>query len=129
MKIEKGEIYYVVIKNTSGSEVSGTRPAVIVSNNTNNEKSNTVTIVPLTASNPHKEYPFEAFLPAGEGGLPKDSRAKCNQIKTIDKSLLGDSIGKVGEDKMREIEIAIRFHLGMDTENDRLDHLQCPKIK
>lgn len=125
MSIERGDIYYISIKGAVGFETKGNRPAIIVSNNNNNEKSKTVTIVPLTASDPYKIYPFEAFLPAGEGGLLKDSRAKCNQIKTIDKSLLGEFVGKICSAKMREVEIAIKFHLAMDSESDRIDHLPC----
>ena len=81
-RIAKGEVYWAELSPTIGSEISKKRPVLIVSNNTNNQFADTVTIVPITSSTA-KIYPFEVFLPQGEGNLFNDSKAKCNQIRTM----------------------------------------------
>ena len=82
--MKKGEIYWADLNPTIGSEISKTRPVLIASNDINNKFAATVTIIPTTLST-EKIYPFEVFLPSGECGLANDSKAKANQIHSIDK--------------------------------------------
>jgi len=86
---------------------------VVVSNDKNNEFSATVTILPLTSRNLQKIYPFEVFLPRGVGSLPKDSKAKADQIRTLDKSRLLTLIGKLEREDIIQIERAMKIHLGL----------------
>ena len=109
---KRGEIFLVSLDPTVGSEINKTRPALIISNDINNQFSETVTVIPITSS-VGKIYPFETFLPSGESGLTKNSKAKCNQIRTIDKKRLLKSFGKVSPEKLKEIENALLIHLGM----------------
>ena len=102
---KRGEIYLVSLDPTLGSEISKTRPALVISNNINNQYSDTITVIPIT-SFIKKIYPFESELPLGEGGLAKKSKTKCNQIRAIDKIRLVKS-------SMHEVEKAILIHLGM----------------
>lgn len=110
--LERGEIYLVCLDPTIGSEINKTRPALIISNNINNQAAQTVTVIPLTA-NIEKVYPFETLLLSQESGLPKDSKAKCNQIRTIDKRRLIKPIGRISTEKIKAIENSLRIHLGM----------------
>ncbi|MFH1855728.1 MAG: type II toxin-antitoxin system PemK/MazF family toxin [Candidatus Omnitrophota bacterium] len=115
----RGEIYQVCLDPAIGAEIKKTRPAVIMSNNINNQTAQTVTVIPIT-SNIKKVYPFETALSSVETGLSKDSKAKCNQIRTIDKKRLLKVIGKVSEEKMKEIENSLLIHLGMYFNNDKV---------
>lgn len=83
MIIKRSHIYFANINPAFGSEINKTRPVLVLSNDINNNNSNTITIVPLT-SNTARVRTFEVFIPAGEANLPKDSKAKCDQIRTID---------------------------------------------
>ena len=112
-RILKGEIYLADLNPTVGSEISKTRPVLIVSNDINNQYSATVTIVPITSTT-EKIYPFEVFLRAGEGNLTNDSKAKANQLRTIDKLRLKRQFGKISEEKLKEIEQAILIHLEIE---------------
>jgi mRNA interferase MazF len=67
--------------------------------------------MPIT-STAEKVYPFEVFFPAGEAGSSKNCKAKCNQIRTIDKKRLIKPLGKVPREKLKEIELALCIHLG-----------------
>jgi len=113
MNIKRGEIYLTVLDPVVGKEISKTRPVVVVSNDKNNEFSATVTILPLTSRNLQKIYPFELFLPKGAGNLPKDSKVKADQIRTLDKSRLLTLIGKLEREEIIQIEKAMKIHLGL----------------
>jgi len=113
MNIKRGEIYLTVLDPVVGREISKTRPVVVVSNDKNNEFSATVTILPLTSRNLQKIYPFELFLLKGAGSLPKDSKVKADQIRTLDKSRLLTLIGKLEREEIIQIEKAMKIHLGL----------------
>jgi mRNA interferase MazF len=113
MNIKRGEIYLAALDPVVGKEISKTRPVVVVSNDKNNEFSGTVTILPVTSKNISRVYPFEVFLPEGSGNLPKDSKVKADQIRTLEKTRLAKKIGKLGQKEIGEIDKAIRAHLGL----------------
>lgn len=111
-KIKRGDIYLVNFNPVIGTEIGKTRPAVVVSNDINNVHADTATVVPITSS-VDKVYPFDVFLIKGESGLDKDSKAKCNQIRTVDKRRLCKYIGALKEEKIKELEEAILIHLSI----------------
>ena len=113
MNIKRGEIYLAALDPTLGREISKTRPVVIISNDKNNAFSGTVTILPISSQNLDKVYPFEVFLPKGTGNLPKDSKAKADQIRTIDRVRIVKHIGALGGAEMKDIEKALRLHLDL----------------
>jgi mRNA interferase MazF len=115
-QVLKGEIYFADLNPTVGSEISKIRPVLIVSNNLNNQYAATVTIVPITSTT-EKIYPFETPLQMGEGGLSNASKAKANQIRTIDKRRLKERLGILTEKKLEEVERAILIHLDIQTKS------------
>ena len=112
MNIKRGEIYLISLDPAVGREISKTRPGVVVSNDKNNHYSGTVTILPITSKSLKKIYPFEVLLPKGAGNLPKDSKAKADQIRTLDKKRIVKFIGSLDKDKMNKIDKAMEIHLG-----------------
>ena len=113
MNIKRGEIYLATLDPVLGKEISKTRPVVIVSNNKNNLFSGTVTILPISSQNLDKTYPFEIFLPKGSGNLPKNSKVKVDQIRTIDKIRIIRLIGELEKNQIADIEKAIKIHLDL----------------
>ncbi len=112
MITKRGKIYLAKLGPTVGSEISKIRPVLVVSNDLNNRFSETITILPIT-SNVNKIYPFEVFIKAGEGNLPKDSKIKINQIRAIDLSRLIKEIGTIPQMRMKAIEKALIYHLAL----------------
>lgn len=110
--IKRGSLYWVKLDPVVGSEIGKLRPAVVVSNDVNNEYAETVTVVPIT-SKANKIYPFEILIPKGVGSLKEDSKAKANQIRTISKARLRDLIGTLPQDLLRALEDAIKIHLDL----------------
>ena len=113
MSINRGDIYLASLDPAIGKKISKTRPVVILSNDKNNEYSGTVTILPVTSNNLQKTYPFEVFLSKGSGNLPKDSKIKVDQIRTLDKGRMVNFIGKLKTGEIDQIEKAIKIHLAL----------------
>ncbi len=110
--IKRGNIYWIRLDPIEGAEIGKTRPAVVISNNINNEFADTVTIIPIT-SKTGKVYPFEVLIPEGMANLPEDSKVKANQIRTVDKKRIKDIIGTIPADILKEIEKAVKIHLDL----------------
>jgi len=113
MNIRRGRIYLAILDPVVGKEISKTRPVAIVSNDKNNEFSGTATILPITSKNLQKIYPFEVILSKGTGNLPKNSKLKADQIRTLDKSRIVKFIGTLEKQEVDQIDKAIKIHLGL----------------
>ena len=113
MTISRGGIYLAALDPVVRRELSKTRPVVVVSNDKNNQFSGTVTILPVTSKNIRKVYPFEVSLDKGAGNLPKDSKVKADQIRTLDKSRIVKFIGMLEQDHIAQIEEAMKVHLAL----------------
>lgn len=112
-KMKRGEIYYANLDPTIGNEIKKKRPVLIISNNANNKASSTITIIPIT-SNTTQVYPFEVLLEIADSGLPKCSKAQCQQIRTISKMRIqSNKIGNIGNGMMKQVEDALKLHLAL----------------
>jgi mRNA interferase MazF len=69
-------------------------------------------VLPITSNTAHV-YSFEVLLPKGIADLPKESKAKSDQIRTLDKSRLIKSIGILPDTYVDLIDEAIKFHLAL----------------
>ncbi|MDP2937598.1 MAG: type II toxin-antitoxin system PemK/MazF family toxin [Dehalococcoidia bacterium] len=108
-----GDIYDVDLEPVVGSETGKRRPALIVSNDINNEYTETVTVLPITGQPAKREYPFEVFVPKGVAGLTSDSRIKANQVRTLDKSRLVRLRGSLPPQYLPKVERALKIHLNV----------------
>jgi len=111
--MKRGDIYFADLNPTIGSEVKKKRPVLIISNNANNKMASIVTVIPLT-SNTKNVYPFEVLIEKKDSGLKKNSKAQCNQIRTISKKrFLGKTIGRLQMKSLDKIEAALKLHLAI----------------
>lgn len=125
MPVRRGEIYWVEFDPVKGSEQGGLRPALIVQNDLGNRYSPTTVVVAITRTVPPEPYPFVVVVEAGESGLPERSAINCSQIATVQQAgsesrlrpPRGESdvrpIGKLGADKMAEVDEALRYNLAL----------------
>ena len=97
---------------TRGSEIQKTRPAVIVTNDIANTYSRLLMAVPLTSQKLGQIFPHEVLLGAVKG-LRKPSKANVSQMRAIDRSRIKAKFGKISAQNLREIEAAIKLHLGL----------------
>lgn len=112
--IKRGYLYWINMDPTIGAEIKKTRPALVVSNDINNQHSPLVTILPIS-SNTKDPYPFEVLVEQGIGGLQKAGLIKANQIRTVDKKRISDSaIGSVLDAQiMQKVDQAVKVHLSL----------------
>src|SRR3990172_3222630 len=92
IKMDQGDIYLINLDPTLQTEIGKTRPGLIISINAMNHNSPRLIIAPITSSI-GKIYPFEVFVPAGVGGLEKDSKVMLDQMRSLDKRRLFKKIG------------------------------------
>ncbi|WP_228555434.1 type II toxin-antitoxin system PemK/MazF family toxin [Catenulispora pinisilvae] len=116
--VVRGDMFWVDLDPTRGSEATKTRPAVIVSNNGVNttvfkKGRGVVTVVPVT-SNVSYIYPFQTLILAAEHpGLRTDSKAQAEQVRTVDVSRVGNRITTLTTSTMQDLEAALCLHLGL----------------
>lgn len=111
----RGEIRLTDLDPVQGSEAGKRRPAVLVSNDRANTTAarlgrGVVTVVPVTSNTIHV-FPFQVLLPADETGLRLDSKAQCEQIRSVSAHRLGAVIGRVPPRVMEQLDDALRTHL------------------
>ena len=113
----RGEIRLVDLDPARGSEANKRRPAVIVSNDGANASAaglnrGVITVVPVTA-NVTRVYPFQVMLPASDCGLPRDSKAQAEQVRSVAIERVGQRVGQLPPSLMSDVEDALRLHLGL----------------
>jgi mRNA interferase MazF len=108
--MRRGDVVRVNLDPVVGSEVGKTRPAVVLQNELANRSSATVTVVPLSSSI-DRVFPFQVLIPAGEGGLERNSKALCEQIRTVSRRRVLDTIGQLSSERLEEIHAALDRHL------------------
>ena len=108
--MKRGEIYYADLSPVVGSEQGGTRPVLIIQNDTGNQHAPTTIVAPLTC---RKKKLLPTHVNIWQKGLRDDSVVMCEQIRTIDKSRLQDYIGSVDEQTMQNINQALFVSIGL----------------
>jgi mRNA interferase MazF len=115
--MRRGEIVSVALDPARGSEAAKTRPAVVVSNDAANDTATrlgrgVITVVPVTA-NIARIYPFQVLLPARQTGLPRDSKAQAEQVRSVAVERVGEPLGQLPPALVTELDRALRLHLNL----------------
>ncbi len=113
MSIKRGDLFWVNLDPTRGSEQAGRRPVVVIQNNIGNEEAPTTIVAPLTTKAFLKEYPTNVCLLKGVGGLKFNSTVLLSQIRTIDQSRLEAKIGQLPPIYLKKIDQAIKISLAL----------------
>jgi len=87
------------------------RPVVLVTRQEGITHRQLVTVASVTTR--IRGIRSEVLLGAAEG-LPRVSVANCDDIRTIRKSRLIEQAGSLGDAKLRELDGALRYALGLD---------------
>lgn len=107
----RGEVYDVDFNPARGSEQAGRRPAVVVSNNVNNQHSPVVIVAAIT-SKVGRHYPQNVVLPAG-APLRLESMILGNQLTTVAKSRMETPRGALDASQLEELARALRVSLAL----------------
>ena len=110
---KRGEIWMVNFNPGRGSEQKGVRPALIIQNDIGNQYAATTIVAAITTTT-IKKYPVTVLISKGKNGLKERSMINLAQILTIDKGRLSKKLGRLEEDKMLEVDEAIKLSLGVE---------------
>lgn len=110
-KIKRGQIYYATLNDGVGSEQGGTRPVLIIQNDVGNAHSPTTIIAIVTSRKTKANLPTHHWL--NVDFLLMKSMVELEQIRTIDKSRLGEYLGQVSNLEMAEIDKKIKISLSV----------------
>ena len=111
----RGDIWSLDLGINVGDEMDKTRPCIIVSYDTFNDKSNLCTIVPITHADCSHRTQFEVderCLEFAESSIT--GTAKAEQVTTKSKARLGRKIGRLNEKGMIMLNNALLNHFGLD---------------
>lgn len=104
MVIHQGDVYWVDVGDPIGSAPGYLHPHVVVQNNAfNQSRINTVVVCALTSNLKRASAPGNVLLEPGEANLPKQSVVNISQIFTVDRSQLGDKIGMLSSNRLRQV--------------------------
>lgn len=96
-----------------GSEQSGRRPVLIVSNEGFNRAMPSLTVLPLTSTE-RDLYPAEVLLPAQVAGQPRRSIVMAHQMRTVSKERVGRPLGRLEDPSLRAaVRAALAEHLDL----------------
>ena len=113
-----GEIYLVYFNPRKGREVGKLRPALVISNDIQNEYDHHIIVAPLSDEDWESLVEvkvFEVTIKANStNGLKKDSKILLNRLRAIDKKLcLQNYVGIVSEEIMWQINKGLEIILNI----------------
>ncbi len=112
-QIRRGDLWIVDLRPAIGWEVAKKRPALIISSDQINSISPLVVVIPISSQIPEVIGLEKIFLSKKEANLEKDSIVLVNQIRTVDKTRIGKKVGKISQQKLEEVEDALKLVLGI----------------
>lgn len=110
--MKRGEIYYVEPSKQyqeTGSEQRANRPAIIVSNDLNNDNAQTVEVVFLTTQ---EKPPLPTHVTIRSAN--RTSTALCEQINTVSIERIADYMCECTADEMKQVDQALAVSVGLE---------------
>ena len=111
--VRRGDIFYADLSPVVGSEQGGTRPVLIIQNDTGNRHSPTVIAAAITSQTGKARLPTHITLAGHNVGLGRDSIVRLEQVRTIDKRRLREHMGHVDDALMNQVDNAIAVSFGL----------------
>lgn len=106
--MNRGDIYWVDLSPTVGSEINKLRLCVLVGATPINQARRTVVIVPLSTAAKARPH-----LTISVSCLGKQVTAICDQIRTVDKERLRKSAGSLSSNDLSNLDDGLRQVLSL----------------
>ena len=101
--MNRGDIYWVDLNPTTGSEINKMRPCVLIGASPVNKARKTVVVVPLSTA-PTARPPITIPVLC----LGRRVIAVCDQTRTVDKSRLKKSAGSLSQNDLKNLDDGLR---------------------
>ena len=119
----RGHIHWHDYGPVTGAELSGNRPALVVSNNLLNQRLTTAITLPTSKSEPHQRFRRQhVWLNESE------SHASTRQIKSVRQEELGDLVGRASNQELEHIITSITHRLQSQQRAGRIETPQGPRL-
>lgn len=105
--VRRGDVILVNLDPTVGVEIKKTRPAIVISNDSINQFSQLVVVVPLTKNTAHLS-PSHVVIPRGNARLTFTSKVVTEQIKAVDKQRIVKRLGSLPSPLPAQVERALK---------------------
>jgi mRNA-degrading endonuclease toxin of MazEF toxin-antitoxin module len=105
----RGEVWWVDFHRRIGNEIREDHPALVISTDyLNDSPFGVLIVVPISSSSPSLRIHVD--VPAGEGGMSKPSRIKCDQISKADIRRFRPKgrLGRLRPATLRGVEVILR---------------------
>ncbi len=117
MILNRGDIVTVLFPFSSGTGAKQ-RPVLVVQNDTNNRRMANVIVAAITTTKHRSRQPTQLLVefasPAGQqSGLAHDSVVTCENLATLEKSLVRRKLGSLPAEGMKEIDLCLKASLGI----------------
>ena len=110
MTINQGDIYWIRLEESEGSESGYIHPHVVIQDNIfNRSRINTVVVCALTTNIKRAKAPGNVLLEVGEANLLKRSVVIVSQVSTVNKIQLGEYIGTITMERINQILAGMQF--------------------
>ncbi len=100
-RILRGDIFWADLNPVRGHEQGGMRPVVVISQDIFNERSGTVIAMAITSQPQRAGFPLTLELT--DAKLPKQSWVKISQVRTISTERMGEKIGHVSAEVLKQL--------------------------
>lgn len=113
LRYRRGEIWWVNLDPTVGSETAKKRPCIILQNDVGNALSDTTMVAPLLKGS--KSYPFVVSVEVtAENGLDENRGIHLEQMRVVDNWRIDRKLGILEDKYWGEIEKAVCIVLGFN---------------
>jgi mRNA interferase MazF len=108
MRPGRGDVFWVSLAPTPGTQILKKYPAVVVSNDSCNTHGARVLVVPIT-NNVRAIYPGEAIVRV----VKREVRVLCDQLRSVDITRLRDKVCQLTREELASIDEALRITLDL----------------
>mgnify|MGYP003395633645 CR=1 FL=1 len=112
MTVQRGDVVIVDFDELEAASMTKQRPAVVIQNNVANRLAGH-TIVAAVRNDGGKRLPVQVPLPAGTGGLRKDSLADLGHLSTLPLGDIKGVIGRLTPEMMLQVDTALKVSLAL----------------
>lgn len=115
LELRRGDVVWIDCDPSVGAEPNQTRTCVVVSNDVANRYGQAVTVVPtqsFTSERAARAYVVD--LRAPRSNLHPERVANASMIMTYDRRRVVAHAGRVTQDAMRAVDLALALHLGIE---------------
>ena len=105
--VRRGDVVVVNLDPAIGVEIKKTRPVIVLSNDSINQFSQLVVVVPMTKNTAHLS-PSHVIVPKGIARLTFTSKVVTEQIKAVDKQRIVKRLGSLTPALLAQVERALK---------------------